>query len=195
MGRLALIINETQLENCIAKLESERTFSNLSELCQAVADSDWGKNVKNTRMIVRGISPQKVYQVINEHRIPHLTKPGKRGRAAGQKVERSTRSDKLSKKPVMVAFAAAMKKEVSGTNVPEKYKALAEEALAGSFKASIKLHCAQCFGYTEAHKSCDGAVGGVPCGLYPAHLLVFPNRRNMVEGDDGFWDSERAKNE
>lgn len=194
MGRSALIIPPAKLAACVAELEAANTYSNLTELCNAVSASEWGKSVRNTKMQIRGISPQSVYKAIRDNNTPHTTKAGKRGRAVGSTVSKVSRADKLSKKPVMAKFSIALLKEVSSAGVPDNYKGLAEQAIAGSFKAAIHLHCAQCAGYTSAYKSCDGALGGVPCGLYPANLLMFPNRRVMVEEEDGFWTTEKAPN-
>lgn len=193
MGRAALVISETKLAECVKQLESEKTFATLGDLCQAVADSEWGKSIRNVKHQIRGISAPKVYQTIRDYNIICATKPGKRGRASGTSVDKSSRAEKLAEKKVMPGFAIALKSEVDQPGIPDKYKALAEKALSGSFKAAIQLHCAQCTGYTDAYKACDGALGGVPCGLYPANLLMFPNRRKMVEGDDGFFGTERDK--
>lgn len=177
MGRASLVIEKDELENCINRLERENTYRTFGELCEAVANSDWGLSVKNSKGEVRGISAPKVYAVIREYGIKCVTQPGKRGRVSGGG-EKVNRSEKLAGKKEMKVFSAALMKSMEYDKIPDGYKKLAEQAINGSFKAAIKLNCISCCGFSGEHRSCDGGLGGVcPCPLYPANLLLFPNRK------------------
>ena len=187
MGRASLLVKSDELESTIRGLESANKYSTVGELCEAVSISPWGRGVKNSKMRVKGISPQMVYNKIKEFKIGLVTKPGKRGRAEGTTVTKVSRAAKLDKVPGMTAYAVSLTKEVS--DAPERYKRMAQLAILGNPKACAALVCGQCMGYSGAEKSCDGALGGVPCGNYPQNRLIYKSRRKMVEGRDEFWDT------
>lgn len=193
MGRASLIVNESELQSVIDGLESSRVFSRISDLCDEVALTEWARNVKNTRMKVRGLSPQMVYIKIKEFKLPIKTRPGKRGKVTGQVVNKRTRKEKLSEIPGMTTFSTALTKSVKPANIPDKYKRMASLAILGNVRACIGLMCGQCMGYSGAEKACDGALGGTPCAIYPQNRLIYSSRRTFVEGDDGFFETEREK--
>lgn len=178
MGRASLVIEQSQLELCINRLERDNTYETFGKLCEAVAESDYGRSIKNSKGEVRGISAPKVYAAIRELGIICQTKPGKRGRVSGVSGEKVSRTDKLAGKKEMKAYIPAMMKSMEYDKIPEGYRKLAQQAINGSFKAAIKLNCISCCGFSGEHRSCDGGLGSTcPCPLYPANLLLFPNRK------------------
>lgn len=189
MGRSSLVVKATELQNIIDQLEAKQTFINMSELQDAIADTPWAKDIRNEKHAIRGLSPQMVYIKIKEFGLTTKTKAGKKGRVAGAPVVKTSRREKLAKNPRMKQFAKDITSEINTGEVPDTYKKAADGAIAGEMRGCVKLMCGQCFGYTGNEKSCDNTR----CGLYPLNLLVFPNRRKLVENAEGFYDSERDK--
>ncbi len=189
MGRASLLIKSDELEGVVRTLESSNQYGSIGELCQAISESEWGKSVKNSKMRIKGISPQMVYVKIKEFKIGLVTKPGKRGRAEGAAVTKVARKDKLSKVKGMQTFAEALTKEVNTGVVPERYKRMASLAILGNARACSALVCGQCMGYSGAERACDGSLGGVPCANYPQNRLIYGNRRKFKENPDGFWET------
>lgn len=195
MGRASLVVKEAELKNAITQVESNGPFANFGLLCEAVANTDWAKAVKNEKHITKGLQPQMVGVKIKSFNIECLTKPGKKGRQPGQAMVKSTRSDKVKKLKIQ-KFAGLLLKEVTSTEknpVPDKYMRLAQQALEGSPIAAIKLQCGACMGYTGDEKACDGALGGTPCPLYVMNRLCYGARRKFVTNEDGFMRTELLK--
>lgn len=195
MGRASLVVKETELKSAIATVESNGPFANFGALCEAVANTDWAKQVRNTKHQIRGLQPQMVGIKIKEYNVECLTKPGKKGRQAGQAITKTSRSDKV-KKLKIEKFAEKLLGEVTSTDknpVPDKYMRLAQQALEGSPVAAIKLQCGACMGYTGDEKACDGALGGTPCPLYVMNRLCYSSRRKFVTNEDGFMRTELLK--
>lgn len=186
MGRSALVVKAPELQKVVSDLEATTTYSALSELCDAIAETPWAKNVRNEKHAIRGLSPQMAGIKIRELAITCKTQPGKRGRASGAKVNRTSKRDKAAKLK-LGDYPSLLRKEVSGPDVPDRYKGLAEEALAGNAVAACKLQCGACMGYTGAEKACNGKFGGTPCPLYVINQMVFSKRRAFTPGEDGFW--------
>lgn len=186
MGRSALVVKATELQATVNQLEAATTYSALSELCDAVAETSWAKNIRNEKHAIRGLSSQMVGIKIREFEITCKTKPGQRGRAPGTKVTKTSKRDKAAKLK-LGDYPSRLRKEVSGPEVPDRYRALAEQALAGNVVAACKLQCGACMGYTGAEKACDGQFSGTPCPLYTLNRLVYPKRRGYSKDDDGFW--------
>lgn len=189
MGRASLLVKPEELQKEIDSLESVRTFTNIGELCEAVSSSNWGLNVKNSKMKVKGISPQMVYIKIREFKLPIKTHRGTRGVSKGTSVSKRSREERLSVVQGMTKFSSALKNEV--VDVPARYQRLAELSILGNTRASIALMCGQCMGYSGAEKSCSGGLGGTPCGLYPQNRLIFTSRTKLVSDKDGFYDVKR----
>jgi len=193
MGRVSLLVKSDELEGVIRQLEAANAYSSIGDLCAAISESEWGKSVKNSKMRVKGISPQMVYVKIKEFKIGLLTKAGKRGRVEGANVTKVPRSAKLAKVKGMKDFAATLTKELNTGNVPDRYKRMGQLAILGNPRACAALVCGQCMGYSGAEKACDGALGGVPCANYPQNRLIYGNRRSMVKNSDGFWETVMEK--
>lgn len=192
MGRSALVVKASELQDTVNQLEASTTYSALGDLCDAVANTAWAKNIRNEKHVIRGLSSQMVGIKIREFGVTCKTKPGQRGRIAGAVVTKTSKKDKAAKLK-LGDYPSRLRKEVSGPDVPERYRGLAEQALAGNAVAACKLQCGACMGYTGAEKACDGQFGGTPCPLYTLNRLVYPKRRAMNKGDDGFWLLEAVK--
>lgn len=193
MGRASLLVKSDELEGVIRKLEASTTFPTIGELCEAVSQTEWAKGIKNTKMRVRGISPQMVYVKVKEFKIGLLTKAGKKGRTSGVPINKVPRQDKLAQIKGMTEYSNRLTKEVNTGVVPDRYKRMASLAILGNARACAALMCGQCMGYTGAEKACDGAMGGVPCANYPQNRLIYGNRRAFVENDEGFWETAIEK--
>lgn len=193
MGRSALVIHTAELQDVVSKLEAATTYSSLGELCAAIEATAWAKDVRNEKHAIRGLSAQVAGREMKARGVICKTKPGQRGRASGVAVTKTTRSDKAAKLK-MGDFPKRLREEVAGEEVPERYRALAELAIAGNPIAACKLKCGECMGYTGAEKACDGKFSGTPCPLYTINRLVYGNRRDFVKGDDGFYLLRAAKN-
>jgi len=181
MGRAALLIDQSKMESVIAELESSNTYATVSELCEAVANSDFGKSIKNTKFRVKGISPQKVYQFIRESGIIPKTKPGRRGPQTGTRVTRRSKADRIKNNPTLVAWVAGMMRQVKLPEVPERFQRVVEKAAEGNVRACVTLTCAQCVGYeSQAWKTCRSTT----CGTLPLNLLMWPSRKVAAEDKD-----------
>ncbi len=194
MGRSALLIDSGKIERVIAELETDKTFSSIGELCDAVAESEYGKSIRNSRLQVRGISPQKVYAFIREAKIPHKTRAGARGRAKGATYTKRTKADKLHEVPQMEKWLSGILRMVSLPEIPARYKDIAQKAAEGNVRACVAITCASCCGFeNQAWKTCQSTT----CGLVPLNLMMWPERKVAVKDDDDWKlvspDSEEAK--
>src|SRR5690349_12731858 len=135
MGRSALVIKTTELQAVVDKLEASTTFSSLGELCAAIEASDWGKSVRNEKHVPKGISAQVAQREIRNRDITYKTQKGARGRVAGATVSMTSRKERASKID-MGTYPDRLRKTVSGPDVPERYKALAELAIQGNAVAA-----------------------------------------------------------
>jgi hypothetical protein len=190
MGRSALVIKTAELQACISKLEADKTFATLGELCEAVENTDWARGIRNEKHVIRGLSAQVVGREIKARGITVQTKPGARGRVIGQVVNKRSRRDKVAGLKIG-KFAAALRKEVS--DAPERYQKYAEAALEGNAIAAIKLKCGSCMGYTGAEKACDGGLGGTPCPNYIMNRLIFVKRLGLEQNPkSGFFELAKA---
>jgi len=185
MGRSALVIKTVELQGCVNSLEAEAEFATLGELCIAIENSAWGKNIRNVKHAVRGLSAQVAAREIKNRGIVCKTKPGKRGRGAGVRINKSSRKDKVATLNI-TKFASALKEELK--DVPDKYKRYIEPTLEGNPIAAMKLHCGRCMGFCGAEVSCDGGLGGSPCPLYVLNRLSFNKRKEFKANKDGFYE-------
>lgn len=190
MGRSALVVKAIELKNLVETMEARTTYSTLGELCEAIAATDWARNIRNQKHVIRGLSAQMVGIKLKEMGITTKTKPGVRGRSPGMTFIKKPRSEKV-KGLQLTKFSAALRKEVS--DVPERYQKYAEAALEGNAIAAIKLRCGQCMGYTGAEKACDGALGGIPCANYVMNRLIFVKRLGLESNlKTGFYETIKA---
>lgn len=186
MGRSALVIKTAELQDVVNQLEATTTFSTLGELCLAIESSAWGQGVRNEKHVPKGISAQVAGREIKARNITCKTKPGARGRVAGSVITKSSRRERAAKID-MGNYPERLRKSVTGPDIPERYKGLAELAIQGNPVAACKLKCGECMGYTGAEKACDGNFGGTPCPLYALNRLVFSKRREYKSTDTGFY--------
>ena len=186
MGRSKLIVKGPELQDIVNQLELATTYSALGELCDAVAATPWAQGIRNEKHAIRGLSSQMVGIKMKELGVTCKTKPGQRGRAVGATVTKTSRRDKTAKLK-LGTYPDRLIKEVTGPEIPERYKRFAEQALEGNAIAACKLQCGACMGYTGAEKACDGQFSGTPCPLYTINKLVYPKRRSYDKSEDGFW--------
>jgi hypothetical protein len=182
MGRSALIVREGELQATVTALEVKQEFSNIGELCKAVSESDYGRGIKNSRMQVKGISPAKVYQCLNEFKISFKTKAGRRGRVAGSTVNRTSRSDKLAGNKLVENWKCGMNKVVNLPEVPDRFAKVVDRVASGSFRAGVMLACANCHGFEgSTYKSCASTT----CPILPLNVLLWPQRGKGPETNEG----------
>lgn len=182
MGRSALVIDANALQNAVDKIEANGPLSSIGELCEAISKSEFGKSIKNSRRVVKGISAPKAYQAIREYKIVHKTKSGKRGRVAGAAGgTRSTRASKLGGKDAMAKWIAGATSMVSLPEVPERFQGVVQRAATGNVRACVQLACNACVGFQPgAAATCKSER----CGLFPLNMLIYPNRKDAIDVGD-----------
>lgn len=181
MGRSPLIVKKEELQKIVSELEATRTFTNQQELFLAVSESEWGKNVRNANWRVKGIQPAVVYNKIRELGVTVKTPKGRKGRVAGQVVNRTARADKMKRKDIQKAVAD-VRKDINlypGDNA--KYMRIVDKVAEGSLKDAIKLKCMECRGYEGTdYKECKSTG----CPLLPINLMFWPRNAEQKEGED-----------
>ncbi len=159
-------VDMTGLRAEIARQEATNVFTGRSQLCQAVAASEWGQAQP-------GLSASVVLLRIQEYNIPIKTAVGKRGR--GKALAASRQNGTVVRRPrseKMKAFAPTMNhlKEEWGETSPTRVEA----AQKGSLKALIALKCMECTGGQRTEiKGCSV----FKCPLFP----VRPFQGGVVE--------------
>lgn len=160
-GRAKLEINANEFQDQVDRLEEQRVFANLSELWQAVTDTEWAKS-QQPRPLTCAVAHQRA----KELEIKTKTKAGRRGRPKGAKLsteqkEAMQAGRKGGRAQKMKAFAATFreaKKELSdNVNIVEK-------AESGSLRAAIKGKCMQCTAEQRQEIRHCQVIG---CLLYP----------------------------
>jgi hypothetical protein len=87
MGRAKLLVDKQELQAEIDKIEAGATFANRNELFLVVAETDWGKGIKNSCGVVKGINPATLNQRVNEFKLTLKTPLGRRGPKKKTEVE------------------------------------------------------------------------------------------------------------
>ncbi len=146
MGRIKVEIDQGIFLSKIKELESTQSFTNISTLCVAFAKTEWAiKNKVTASVCTLRLKEFNLLDKIN-------TKPGKRGRQAGQSLSDSQKA-KMQQgrdKEVDVKYAARMKKIV-----PARFHPVVDKAAKGQKSAIVKLHCLNCADYqTQEIKAC-----------------------------------------
>lgn len=149
MAKRPLNVDRKALVQALAKAEEGGPLSNLNLLWNKAAE------LYNLMAVPEKISFSVVALRVKDWKLEVQTKPGKRGggltaeaRAAGQAARRGTRTsraDKFSQNPTVVAGFKELKK-----NVPERWQPLVQRAMAGSMKAAVNLNCLDCSGFQTA---------------------------------------------
>ena len=154
-GRKKIRVDKGEFQRVVEQLESQRTFTNPSELWQAVADTDWAKQQQP-----RPLTAAVAYLRAREFGIVTKTQPGKRGltreRLAGIPRKRRPRAEKMA---VYGTTFAQMRSEY-----PKVFLPIIDRAEKGSFRAAITLKCLECSGFVRAEaRQCTVTN----CSLYP----------------------------
>lgn len=137
MGRTKLDINMQDVESMLHQVELNGPLINQSAVWNAIADL-YNKQYNTD------ISPAVFRQRILEANLNVQTKPGKKGRQPGVKVERTSRANKFQSKKGKGAL-----KVLRGTT-PANYLPIVDKIEAGSMKAAVKLHCLECCGFDDS---------------------------------------------
>lgn len=159
-GRKKLNINREAFQRVVTELESQREFTNPTELWQAVEQTEWAKGLEP-----RPLTAAVAYLRAKEFGIITKTKPGKRGgrmteeRIARMHEGKRTRRSRAEKMGSFSPTFNEMRKEYPKTLLP-----LIDRAERGSLRAAITLKCLDCSGFVRAEaRNCQ--VTG--CSLYP----------------------------
>ena len=139
MPRTKLEVSKEELQAIIDQMESEREFSNPSELWLAIENTEWAK-----AMQPRPLKMATIYQRVKEFGCTIKTLPGKKGRQSGEVARgtRISRAEKLSKTPGSEDYFAQLRKIT-----PQRFLPLVDRIENGSRSAANKLMCIQCCGY------------------------------------------------
>lgn len=133
MARKEIVINKSELQNEINRLEKSTTFPTLSHLWKALEETAWARNYTP-----KGLKSATLYVKAKSLGITTKTQPGKKGRSKGEKVTgvRTPRREKLKK---FKENFQQMRKQF-----PKTYLPLVDAAENGSMKAAVKLKCLDC---------------------------------------------------
>lgn len=174
MGRSPLLITEKELVQVLKDLEFKNTYSNLSQLYEAVCETPWAKNMTNAAGTSKPLKPINVYQYVQNFKIADQlkTKPGKRGNANLANIARTGKTGKgrvkkMEGKPGFLLAEARLK-----YNFKKRPKLLAN-VLKGSMSAAIKAKCLDCAG--SAAEACKCTCYGCPLYL----ISPFTGKNNL----------------
>lgn len=130
-GRKKLAITREELQGVVDQLEAETPFTSRAALWQAVAGTEWAKN-----LIPRPLTAQVAMLRAKELGVTVKTACGEIGKP------REGRDKKSFVLPLKVI-------EISKRETPSKYHDVLERANAGSRKAAMKLKCLECSGWSQ----------------------------------------------
>lgn len=166
--KIAMNIDVDRLQQEINKAESTQTFKNQSELFQYLANTDWAKNQR------KPFSAAVLYLRYKQNGLTLKTPKGKKGRAAGTSVNRTSRCDKLKNHPKFKENLKLLRENNPGN---EK---LIERVMGGSTNALIKLTCLNCSGGSkEFAKECQ--VTSCPVYLFSPYVKAGLNKSNKTD--------------
>jgi hypothetical protein len=84
-GRKKIVVDKTEFQNEINKLESDGSFKNMGKLFEAVEQTEWAKNCKDEDGNVKPLKAQSAYLRFKEMDLDADTKKGKAGRGRKSK--------------------------------------------------------------------------------------------------------------
>ena len=157
-GRKKLNIDKSEFQRIVDQLESQREYTNPSELWKAVEATEWAK-AQQPRPLTAAVA----YLRARDFGIVTKTKPGKRGGTmTGERIAKMHSGPRRSRKEKMAGFATTfsqMRKEYPQTLLP-----IINRAENGSLRAAITLKCLECSGFVRSEaRQC--AV--TDCSLFP----------------------------
>ncbi len=162
-GRKPIEIDKSEFQACVSELESQKTFSNRTELWAAVENSAWAK----TR-IPRPLTAQVALLKAEEFELEIKTVKGKKGKSKGcGPVSSGGRKKKVFsieniRKGIPLEERSSLEKTLN-------------RAANGSLKARVKLMCMDC---TNWQKKEVAICENNQCPLHD----VRPYKRDKVEG-------------
>jgi len=151
MGGKRIAVNRELFIKTVNDLEANNTYANLFALQQAVADSQYGKEI--------GISNINVYQYLKKWDVQLKTQKGKKGAGLARlhdknNVVRLSGAAKLNSDPKAIEWlenVIAMLRKIHSS----RYESLIEKIRNGSKKARMAAKCIECSnGYHAEIKNC-----------------------------------------
>lgn len=174
MAREKLLVDKSELQEVIDRLENSQVFKNLGMLWKAVAATTWALCQKP-----RPVTAAIAYQKAKQYGIVTKTKPGRKGPGGTMTEEHKAamlagRGQRVPRSEKMKEFSDTF--ESLRKNSGERWSNLVEKAEKGSFKAAIALKCLDCacWQITEI-RDCTC----VACPLFPHR--PYKNRENEEE--------------
>lgn len=177
MGRVPLIIDKDKLLNQIKTLESTNTYTNQSQLFEAICKSEFGQSIVDGLGRPRTISPVNIYQYCKNYGLfGEITTPkGKRGGGLAGKRDRKSRREKFAKHPQISTIKHELTKDIAwvaggqpvngkyGRNLNENRLKIVNKIIDGSATAAIRGKCLQCCNNQASEAARCNSVG---CALY-----------------------------
>jgi hypothetical protein len=156
MGRPSIQVDKDLLKQIIDKCESEKSYTNRTELFTDVA-------LKYSNETKIEISPSVVYLRVNEYKFVVRTPKGKKGHTNIPRGERVKRGDKFAADTSAQKTFELLRQEMVRENAT-RFLPVLKKAMKGSRKAIDKLMCLTCANYeTNEIKHCQCIM----CPLHP----------------------------
>ena len=132
MARTPIAVDSQELQRVINELEEKHNFSNLSELYNAIAETEFAKNCKP-----RPLSAQVAMIRIKEYNLSVRTQRGQKGKPSGlTSVNRGVRRNRQIPLEIVQELRDNYKEQLG----------LVEKIAKGSLKAALTLKCIDCSG-------------------------------------------------
>lgn len=140
MGKVAIQVNREELQMAIRALENLNSFSNRTQLWQAVENSDWAKS-----LAPRPLSGQMAMLKAKQFDLEIKTPLGRKGREKGSgPIPGGGRRKKKVGEDNLREVIAGLPVELK-----EKYAKTIEKFENGSLKAAVKLKCLDCCNWSS----------------------------------------------
>ena len=161
MARVEFPVDKAKLVAIVKQVESKGEISGGRVKLYSLVSDEYNKQVKGAKPI----TPSVVGLRITKWSIPIITKPGKKGRAAGSvsgprgPIHRTPKAEKFQASAEMKTSLEEIRKVT-----PERFLPLWEKMVKGSRSAGVKHKCLECSGWqTSEVRRCQ--VNN--CGLWP----------------------------
>jgi hypothetical protein len=185
MGRVALLVDKSELQAQLDKAEAEHTFTNRSKLYTHVSNTEWAKAIKDALGRTRGLSPMVIYQRVNEFKIQIKTPMGKRGNPTiGKRLTKEERKAKIEKRPGYIQGMQRLTYDANNHFGKRKDSIanLINKLRNGSKTAAIKLKCLECCCWSATEASRCTVYG---CPLYMLNPFIGSSSvEEVVDKDD-----------
>lgn len=155
MPKPSILIDKQELKDELEKLPRDLK---ISELCKQLSQTDWAKKQKNSIGEQCGASSSVLYSRLTEFGL--YSKP---------KTDLDEpQQQKIKRKKVSSPTKLQTKQFLS--DIPSKYKKLAQKALNGSLVAAVRLKCLDCVCYQASLIGDDG------CSTCPLSAYIYKKR-------------------